>query len=284
MPELPEVECLTRAVRHSVLGHQLSSVTFYRRDLRTPIPTKAIEGLSKGASLNDVCRRSKYMIWDVAEGRIIFHLGMSGNMLMFDTAEPQRPHTHAVFGFRDSGDGATYLHFIDPRRFGRIEYCAANQRIDEHALLKHLGPEPLEHQQLGKHLFDLSRGKTQPVKTMIMDAKNVVGVGNIYASESLFRARINPLQAAGSIGLSRYETLASAIVDTLSEAILSGGTSFKDFCHPNEEDQGFELRLAVYGREGELCDQCGSTVQQKRLSGRATFYCPKCQPRKPKKL
>jgi formamidopyrimidine-DNA glycosylase len=272
VPELPEVECLTRAVRGFLEGNALESVVFYREDLRTAIPIKKFKLLLNRQIVSQVRRRSKYMLWQTDKGVGIFHLGMSGNMLLRDGADPQQKHTHAVFKIK----GGKYLHYVDPRRFGIID-CSTNAELADHAYFTHLGPEPLESSDLDEHLFRKSRGKSQSIKTFLMDARVVVGVGNIYASESLFRAAIRPTRKAGSVTKQEFKSLSLAIKETLEEAICSGGTTLRDFKNADDSPGYFVQRLDVYGREGEPCHSCGKNIIQKRLVGRSTFYCKSCQ-------
>lgn len=278
MPELPEVECLTRAIRQAVEGWQVESVKFYRQDLRDKIPVRTFKKLFEGAHLDRIERRSKYMLWFADEQSCgIFHLGMTGNMMLHDTPKPQLKHTHAVFGLREPGGSRqTYIHFVDPRRFGRIDCCQASE-LDTHKYFADLGVEPLEVRDLARHLFKLSHNKHKPIKNFIMDNKVVVGVGNIYASESLFHSGIHPLQPAGSLELVAFQRLARQIRKTLKAAIKAGGTTFRDFKNPDGDPGYFKISLMVYGRTGEPCRQCQQSILELRLAGRSTFYCEHCQ-------
>lgn len=275
MPELPEVECLTRAVQGVLEGQAIQEAVFHREDLRWPIPIDDFQRLLVKSPVISVRRRSKYMLIETKKGFGIFHLGMSGNMLLSDSAEPQWKHTHA--SFRIAGDGqARYLHFVDPRRFGCI-LCCSKEDFPEHPLLVDLGPEPLESANLAEHLWLKSRGKSVAVKNFLMDAHVVVGVGNIYANESLFRAGVRPTRQAAKVKREEWDRIAAAIPDVLGEAIRAGGTSFRDYRHADGEPGYFELALRVYGREAETCLTCKTVIKHKRISGRATFYCPQCQ-------
>jgi len=277
MPELPEVECLTNAVRATALGWTVSDVRFLRQDLRAPIPTKRFKALFTGQKLSEISRRSKYMLWKVdGQGYGIFHLGMSGNFLMRPTGEVQMKHTHAVFTLSRPRRKDVYLHFVDPRRFGIIDCCTLTE-LEDHKYFRELGPEPLSCENLADHLFTRSRRRKQPIKAFLMDAKNVVGVGNIYASEALFRAGIRPLKAAGKVNTSAYERLAQAVDETLTAAIAAGGTTFRDFRNADGNPGYFALRLNVYDRAGAACGQCGEKIRQVKLAGRSTFYCRRCQ-------
>ena len=276
MPELPEVECLTRAVQEVLVGRTITEAIFHRQDLRWPIPTKEFVQLLVGSPVLKVRRRSKYMLVETARGCGIFHLGMTGNILLSPDEEPAWKHTHASFRVLDQMQQPLYLHFVDPRRFGCILACPANELAD-HPLLLKLGPEPLEKVDLAGHLWERSRGKSVAVKNFLMDAHNVVGVGNIYANESLFRAGVRPTRPSSKVKRTEWTKIAAAIQTVLQAAIVAGGTSFRDYRHADGEPGYFELSLQVYGREGEDCEQCSSPIKHKKIGGRATYYCPQCQ-------
>lgn len=279
MPELPEVECLTRAVRKVAKGGQLVRADFMRKDLRDPIPIKTFKALLEGATVEDVLRRSKYLLMKTKNAYGVFHLGMTGNMLWLKNAEPELPHTHAVFTIKDKNGKEGYLHFIDARRFGRIDVvdCRGGNMLAEHPHFIDLGPEPLTHADLGQYLFEKSRKKKAPIKAFLMDARVVVGVGNIYASEALFRAGINPKRKAGAVTQQQYALLGQAVVHTLNKAIDAGGTTFRDFKNSDGNPGYFKVQLNVYDRKGEPCQKCGTLIKDIRQSGRSTFFCPLCQ-------
>ncbi|MBM4253292.1 MAG: bifunctional DNA-formamidopyrimidine glycosylase/DNA-(apurinic or apyrimidinic site) lyase [Deltaproteobacteria bacterium] len=276
MPELPEVESLTRAIRVVLEGSRLESAQFLRPDLRTPIPIEVFRSLLEGEVIEAVTRRSKYMLIKSRNGYGVFHLGMTGKILEQDSPVPRLPHTHAVFAVRKPRGKVTYLHFVDPRRFGRIEAMPLDQ-LSKHELFVNLGPEPLECEDLGDHLYRLSRGRKAPIKNFIMDAHTVVGVGNIYASEALFRAGINPRRKAGLVSYEKYKILSLSIKETLSDAIAAGGTTFRDFKTPDGNPGYFVVALNVYDRVGQACKKCASTIRQIKQGGRSTFFCPVCQ-------
>jgi formamidopyrimidine-DNA glycosylase len=276
MPELPEVECLTRAVQEVLEGRTISAATFHRQDLRWPIPTKEFQELLVGSPVLKVSRRSKYMLVETKKGAGIFHLGMTGNILMSQEEEPSWKHTHASFRVLDQEKKSLYLHFVDPRRFGCILAVPRKELLD-HPLLFKLGPEPLDKEDLAEHLWERSRGKSVAVKNFLMDAHNVVGVGNIYANESLFRAGVRPTRPASRVKRLEWTKIADEIQAVLAEAIIAGGTSFRDYRHADGEPGYFELSLKVYGREGDDCGDCSSPIKHKKIGGRATFYCPVCQ-------
>ncbi len=277
MPELPEVETVKRAVSLVALGGKVGAVQFHREDLRDPIPIERFQSLVSNQIITDVTRRSKYMILTTSAGHAIFHLGMSGRILILDSDQIEQKHTHMVMAIERKDYAAKFLHFIDPRRFGRIT-CCTHEEKNSFSLFRDLGPEPLEHDfDLGKHLWRKSRKRSQSCKAFLMDSRNVVGVGNIYANEALFRAGILPEKAAGAISLSRYRLLATEIVSVLNAAIQSGGTTLRDFFNALGKPGYFAINLAVYGRNGQPCLVCNNPILLQRIVGRSTFYCLSCQ-------
>lgn len=282
MPELPEVEALRRAISPLTLGHVIHQAHFYRKNLRIPIPISDFQKLIVGNKISAVTRRSKYLLLETeAETIAIFHLGMSGYMESSASPQPIHKHTHATFEIREGGSSNSspqhcYIHFVDPRRFGLITCCRAKD-LQEHRFFKNLGPEPLDRSDLAVYLFQVSRNKKVSVKNFIMNASILVGVGNIYASESLYKAGIRPTRQAGFVSLRRYQKLADAIQSTLMAAIKAGGTTLRDFRKPSGEPGYFAVDLKVYGREGEKCSLCGSLIQQIRIGGRSSFFCARCQ-------
>jgi formamidopyrimidine-DNA glycosylase len=276
MPELPEVECLTRAVRSVILGKKLDEMVFHRPDLRWPIPTQDLQELIAGKTILSVERRSKYLLIETESGYAIIHLGMTGNMLFSPEATGHWNHTHASFRVRDDSGPIGYLHYVDPRRFGCI-LCSSRDALLQHPLLKNLGPEPLDTENLDEILFERSRGKTVAVKNFLMDAHNVVGVGNIYANESLFLAGVKPSRKASAVKRDEWTKISDAIKKVLAAAIQAGGTSFRDYKHVDGEPGYFELSLSVYGRDGDPCLRCKTEISSSRIGGRATYFCRKCQ-------
>ena len=202
---------------------------------------------------------------------------MTGRFTINQSAETTTPHTHASFFFENTlRQEAFWLHFIDPRRFGIID-CSAIKHLAQHKLLRNLGPEPLEHENLGSHLYENSRGRSIDIKSFIMDAKNVVGVGNIYASESLFLSGIRPTRLAGKVSKKQFELLATAIKSVLEKAIAAGGTTIRDFRHTSGDTGYFSQELNVYNRENLPCTHCQVNIRMARQKGRSTYYCPNCQ-------
>ena len=294
MPELPEVECLARALREETQGFRFTGVNFLRPDLREPMPFDAIRSALVGATLRSVRRRSKYLLIETDRGTAILHLGMSGQLLSMDSPDPVKLHTHVIFELRRKDSSAApqndglaqsdggkpkYLHFVDPRRFGRLTAVPAGTDLSAHPWLSELGPEPLEitADALADHLWRKSRGRKAAVKPFIMDGAVVVGVGNIYASESLYLAGIRPGHAAGRVKRHDYRILAQAIQTVLGAAIEAGGTSFRDYLHSDGSEGSYALQLNVYGRSGEACRKCLSPVRETRHLNRATYFCGTCQ-------
>ncbi len=269
MPELPEVETTCRGVRPHVEGRVLSALIVRNPRLRQPVPAVLGELLS-GLRLERVARRAKYLLFDFGSGHVIVHLGMSGSLRVIDPSEPAGVHDHVDFVF-----GQCALRLRDPRRFGLVVWQPG--AAESHPLLAGLGPEPLGEQFDGAWMYRLSRGLRAPVKHVLMDSKRVVGVGNIYASESLFRARIHPLEPAGRIGLQRYRRLAAEVRATLAAAIEAGGSTLRDFVGGDGQPGYFQQQYFVYGRDEAPCRVCAAPIRRIVSAQRATFYCPHCQ-------
>ena len=269
MPELPEVETARCSLAPLLVGHRITGVTLRRSDLRWPI-TKGIKKLLVGQTILAFRRRAKYLLLDVAPGSALLHLGMSGCLRMVPHGYPIGLHDHFDFEL-DSGQ---VLRFTDPRRFGCLLWQPPNTT---HELLQGLGMEPLSPEFTGEYLFERSRGRTCKVKTFLMDQSQLVGVGNIYAAETLFRAGIAPCRAAGKVSRQRYHALAEAVKDILTQAISSGGTTLRNFRHPDGMPGYFKQELLVYGRQGLPCQACGRSLSGNRLGNRATVWCAHCQ-------
>lgn len=270
MPELPEVETTRRGIAPHIEGGVVTEVVLRRRKLRYPVPPRLLVDLP-GNVIESVERRGKYLLLRTEAGTVIIHLGMSGNLRLVDIATPVEKHDHVDIVI----DGERALRFHDPRRFGAVLWSSGDPL--QHELLSALGPEPLEGSFDGGYLFERSRKRKQAIKQFIMDSHTVVGVGNIYASESLFLAGIKPQLAAGKVSLVRYEKLVAAIQKVLRAAIEQGGTTLRDFVDGEGKPGYFQQQLNVYGREGEPCHQCGTAIKQLRQGQRATYYCPCCQ-------
>jgi len=269
VPELPEVETTRRGIAPHILGRRLDRLIVRQPRLRWPVPDELAEQV-RGQIVQQVGRRAKYLLLRMNEGTLLIHLGMSGSLrIVTDAGAPGR-HDHFDLDF-----GECRLRFRDPRRFGALLWTKA--ATGKHPLLSHLGPEPLSVEFTGEHLYRFSRGRRTAVKSFIMDGRIVVGVGNIYANESLFLSGIHPHRPGGRVSLARYQRLALDIKQVLRGAIEQGGTTLRDF-HDQEGNPGyFAQRLLVYGKSGDPCPQCGSPIRHSRIGQRSSFFCVSCQ-------
>ncbi|NWG31926.1 MAG: bifunctional DNA-formamidopyrimidine glycosylase/DNA-(apurinic or apyrimidinic site) lyase [Rhodocyclaceae bacterium] len=268
MPELPEVEVTRRGIEKRVAGQRLDRAVLRAPSLRYPLPNGLARRLA-GRTLIKAKRRGKYLLLDFADGHLLIHLGMSGSLRFVAPDTPAGRHDHADFVFGDD-----VLRLTDPRRFGALLWLEGDPLA--HPLLARLGIEPLSSAFSAEWLHHALAGKRVAIKPALMDSHLVVGIGNIYASESLFMAGIDPRRAAGGISLARLERLVPAIKATLRAAIRAGGSTLRDFCGP--EGMGdFQVQHQVYGRAGEPCPHCGAPIRQITQGQRSTYYCPKCQ-------
>ncbi len=268
MPELPEVETTCRGVAPSVAGRRITGWQLRERRLRWPV---VLPAALRGQTVERVFRRAKYLVIGVAQGSVIVHLGMSGSLRVVGIGSSAGRHDHVDLEF----DDVLALRLTDPRRFGSIHYHPGDWAT--HWLLRDLGVEPLSAEFDGAYLFRHASGRRVAVKQLLMDARIVVGVGNIYANEALFRAGIRPRVAAGRLTRARCDALALAVREILTAAIADGGTTLRDFVNGEGRPGYFGQALQVYGRDGEPCYQCAGTLKGVRLGQRATVYCPKCQ-------
>ena len=268
MPELPEVETVCRAMQRYLLGHPIDRVSTSTKKLREPLPAARLRALA-GQSFTTARRRGKYLLLGTDGGMtLLMHLGMSGNLIF---SHQKGPHDHVVFFLEDSAP----LVFSDPRRFGLV-LVLTDKELPVCPYLQRLGMEPLSSDFTGEYLKGYCRGSKRPIKNLIMDAGVVVGVGNIYASEALFRARIRPTTKAGRLSQKSLGKLAAQIKEVLKAAVAAGGTTIADYVGSGSGGR-FQQELAVYGREGENCLVCDSPVRSITLAGRSTFYCNDCQ-------
>ncbi|MCF7993050.1 MAG: bifunctional DNA-formamidopyrimidine glycosylase/DNA-(apurinic or apyrimidinic site) lyase [Thiohalocapsa sp.] len=270
MPELPEVETSLRGIAPHLRDRRIERLVARERRLRWPVPAILDEAVA-GQRIQSLRRRAKYLLLDLAEGSLMIHLGMSGSLRVLPAETPPTAHDHVDLVLTDGH----CLRLRDPRRFGSLHWVTPP--LESHPLLRDLGPEPLSSDFDGDYLYRRARGRRAAVKTFIMDSHIVVGVGNIYASESLFMAGIHPARPAGRIGAARYAALAESIKQVLAAAILQGGTSLRDFVQENGNPGYFAQSLRVYGRAGEACPGCAGPVRQQRIGQRSSFYCPRCQ-------
>lgn len=274
MPELPEVEVSRIGLLPYVEGQRIVAAVFRVPRLRHDLSPELARRLA-GLRVDAILRRGKYLLFDCESrhggGWLILHLGMSGSLRLVAPGTPLQKHDHVDLVF-----ATTILRFRDPRRFGTLLWQEGAD-IDRHPLLAVLGIEPLSAEFDGDWLYEKTCGRRAPIKPLLMDSHLVVGIGNIYAAESLFRAGISPLRAAGNISRKRYRVLVPAIRDTLENSIAAGGSSVRDYVHSDGGAGYFQLSCAVYGREGEPCPHCGRPVLAIRQAGRSTFYCASCQ-------
>ncbi len=281
MPELPEVEVTARSLRPVIEGRRIEAFRCFDRRLRLPVSAGLARTLA-GRRVTGVCRRAKYLLLvcdardgdKTAGGTLILHLGMSGSLRVFPPVAgipPRRKHDHLELLF----DNGALVRYHDPRRFGLCVWAPAAGKTPD--LLDGLGPEPLDGAFHAEALRQALRGRTAPIKNALMDARVVVGVGNIYASEALFRAGIRPSTPAGRLGPLRLARLVDAVRATLEDAIAAGGSSLRDYVQTDGSDGWFQNDCFVYGRAGEPCRRCGAPIRQLRQAGRATFYCSRCQ-------
>jgi formamidopyrimidine-DNA glycosylase len=271
VPELPEVETTRRGIAPHVVGRIVADVILRERRLRQPVPADLGTTL-RGARLQAVRRRAKYLLFEFAHGTLIVHLGMSGSLRVLDPAQPIRPHDHVDLVFGPD----LCLRLRDPRRFGLMLWTRAEPL--RHPLLAALGPEPWDPAFNADALHGLARTRPGAVKNFLMDGSVVVGVGNIYASESLHRARIHPARPARRVGRARYTALVAAVREVLEAALSFGGTTLRDFTRDDGKPGYFHNELRVYARGGLPCLQCGEAAIRQRVIGqRMSYFCPRCQ-------
>lgn len=271
MPELPEVETVRRGIEPHVLGRRIGQLIVRDSRLRWPVPAE-LPAQARGRRIDATSRRGKYLLLHLDNGdRLILHLGMSGRLFVLQAGHPLRKHDHLDIELDDGG----LLRFHDPRRFGAVLHWAADQPT--HVLLRDMGPEPFSPEFNGEYLYALSRGRRGAVKNFVMDGHVVVGAGNIYAAESLFRAGIRPTRAAGRVTRAQYALLAAKIREVLEEAVIQGGTTLRDFAGAHGESGYFQQKLYVYGRDGQPCLVCETPIRRLVIGQRASCYCPGCQ-------
>ena len=276
MPELPEVEVTRRGVAPHIEGRSVHAVVLRRDGLRWPFPAGLAQALA-GRTVGLTGRRGKYLLIHFEHGTLIVHLGMSGHLRVLPPDVPPQKHDHFDLVV-DGADGRQVLRMTDPRRFGAVLWHDADDGdLAAHILLRGLGVEPLEDGFSGQLLYEQTRGRSAAIKQVLLAGDLVVGVGNIYASESLFRAGINPKTPAGRIGPARYDKLAQAIRAILAEAIVQGGSTLRDFISVNGQSGYFQQSYFVYDRAGVPCRVCGAPVRQIKQGQRSTFYCVNCQ-------
>ena len=270
MPELPEVETTRRGIEPHVAGRRIERLAVHDRRLRWPVDLAMIAAVA-GTAIRRAGRRAKYLLIETDAGTLILHLGMSGSLRVMPAATPRVIHDHVDIEL-DSGQT---LRFNDPRRFGSLMFTTGDPA--QHPLLKSLAPEPLEDEFDGEYLWKVTRRRAVAIKQLIMNSRLVVGVGNIYASEALFRARVRPRRAARSLSRAECNKLARAIKATLAMAVKVGGTTLRDYVGVDGNPGYFRQKLYVYERAGKPCRVCGKPVKQLTQGGRSTYWCANCQ-------
>jgi len=269
MPELPEVETTLSGIEPHLLKQRIARVLVRESNLRWPVSTDVNK--AEGQQFISLDRRGKYLLLKLEQGGLIIHLGMSGSLRILEEFKPPEKHDHIDVEL----ENGVCLRFNDPRRFGAFLWV--DGAMEEHVLIRDLGPEPLSSEFTTAYLWNSSRGRRVAIKNFIMNGHIVVGVGNIYASEALFMAGIHPQRAAGRISRQRYQGLVAAIRDVLERAIRQGGTTLRDFVNSDGDPGYFAQELLVYDRAGSDCFQCGASIRQKVIGQRSSYYCPVCQ-------
>ncbi len=271
MPELPEVETTRRGLLDVLPGRVVRTLVVTERRLRAPV-SPALAHRIEGRTVTGLGRRGKYLLVHLDRGGLLVHLGMSGSLRLVANDAPPLAHDRWTLFF----DEGKALRMHDPRRFSLLRY---RLRPERDPLVRDLGPEPLETtpEALAEHLCTRARGRRSSVKSFLMDGRTVAGIGNIYANEALYRAGIRPGRAAGRVRPAEWRRLATAVQEVLEEALASGGSTLRDYFGTDGRPGRFRLRLDVYGRKGETCRRCGSAIRDRRLTGRSSFYCPRCQ-------
>jgi len=273
VPELPEVEVLRRSLEPHVVGRRIVRVEAVQPLLRERVPVDELRIRAGGRRIVAVRRRAKYLLLDVEGGStVVVHLGMSGQLGLVPEAVPPARHEHVTLHL----DRDERLRLSDPRRFGLV-FVVGTDDLPADRHFRHLGVEPLSGRFGGELLRAAARRRRAPVKTFLMDSRVVVGIGNIYASESLYRAGIHPCRSVARISAERWNRLAAAVVKVLRQAIGEGGTTLNDFADGEGKKGYFQVSLVAYGRAGLPCGACGRPIRRRVQAGRSTFYCPRCQ-------
>jgi formamidopyrimidine-DNA glycosylase len=270
MPELPEVETTRRGIAPALVGQRISKVIVREPRLRWPVP-QGLAQLAQGQQVRAVRRRAKYLLIDLERGALIVHLGMSGSLRVLTESVSPLTHDHIDI-VTNSG---TCIRFNDPRRFGCLLWVDDDPL--QHALLKSLAPEPFSEEFDAVYLQMAAKGRSVAIKQLLMNSQVVVGVGNIYASEALFRAGVRPKRAAGRLKATEFAAIVKAVKAVLSEAIAVGGTTLRDYINPQGMPGYFRQKLFVYERSGEPCRKCRTAIRHFTQGQRSTYFCPTCQ-------
>lgn len=275
MPELPEVETIVQGLKPLVTGRKILEVTIKQPQLRWRLDSDLAEKLETKKILN-LWRRSKYLIFDLEDAHILWHLGMSGSFSFNDPQAIWQKHQHLGLTLSSTSSfEKVQLRYLDPRRFGFVIWTDKNPL--EHKLLKNLAPEPFSEAFNADYLYPLLQKRTQAIKTFIMDARKVVGVGNIYANEALFGAKISPLRKAGDLNFAETQALIKQIKKVLKKSLKAGGTTLKDFKNIEGKSGYFAQELQVYAKDGQKCPRCEQKLVALKQNQRSSFYCPYCQ-------
>jgi formamidopyrimidine-DNA glycosylase len=269
MPELPEVETTRRGIASAVVSHKIIHIEVREPRLRWRVPDELRDAI--GQRVRALSRRAKYLLFELPNGTLIVHLGMSGSLRVLQASTAVLPHDHIDIVL----DSGACLRFNDPRRFGCVLWTT--QAPDQHPLLRDLGPEPLSDEFDGAVLARAAKGRRVAIKQFLMNNQIVVGVGNIYASEALFRAGVRPRRAAGRLKRSEFDALAAAIKQVLNEALQAGGTTLRDYVNAEGRPGYFKQKLYVYERAGEPCRVCATPIRHFVQGQRSTYFCPQCQ-------
>ncbi len=270
MPELPEVETTRLGLLPHLKNQRIAALNVRDFRLRWPISPN-LPKILVGLQVIDLRRRAKYLLIDCGSGTLIVHLGMSGSLRVLSSPNPPGKHDHYDLNLLNGN----IIRYTDPRRFGSLHWSEVDP--SKHPLLAKLGPEPLSEAFTGRTLFHAARGRTASIKQFLMDQHHVVGVGNIYANEALFRAAVRPQTRAGRVSLARCENIVASIKHTLNLALKAGGSTLRDFVNSNGDPGSFQLSYRVYDRAGQPRFRCNGTIRTIRQGQRSTFYCPNCQ-------
>lgn len=273
MPELPEVEVIKRGLLRHLPGRKVVEIAWSSKKLRLPLPRRNLKKFIRGARITSVDRRAKFLLITVDTGAILIcHLGMTGRLGIFPAATPRGKHDHLLLTL----DNETQLRFNDIRRFGFIQVLEPGSDFSG-TMLANLGPEPFDENFTPGYLKKQAAGKSRPLKNFLMDNRIVVGIGNIYACETLFHAGLNPEKKVSTLNIKEWARVVESSRYILQRAIESGGTTISDFVNESGKRGYFQLELQTYGRQGQACTCCSVPIARKTMAGRSTFYCPHCQ-------
>ena len=276
MPELPEVETVRRTLEQLVLGKEIKEVSvFWPKIIKAPEPVEQFQDALRGQTISGIGRRGKFLIFTLDDYSLVSHLRMEGKYGVHPKEEPYDKHTHVIFTFTDGSE----LRYRDVRKFGTMHLFAKGEELEQLPLL-HLGPEPLSEDFTVEGLRAKLARTNRKIKPVLLDQTVVVGIGNIYVDESLFRSGIHPERMASSLSLQEIETLHAEIIATLGEAVEKGGSTIRSYINSQGQIGMFQLELNVYGRKGENCKTCGTPLEKLVVAGRGTHICPSCQPLK----